>query len=82
MNEPDIMATKDKQQNSFTFKADVISDTANDISIDLQLTERVIIRGVGDALHVEHVGENPPLGNGARPVQVYAGGEVVNELPR
>lgn len=59
VNELDIMATKDMQQKGFTFKADVISDTASDISIDLQFTERAIIRRVGDELHVEHVGENP-----------------------
>lgn len=82
VNEPDIMATKDKQQNGFTFKADVISDTASDISIDLQLTERVIIRRVGDELHVEHVGENPPPESDARPVLLYAGGAVVSELPQ
>jgi hypothetical protein len=72
VNEPDIMATKDKQQNGFTFKADVISDTASDISIDLQLSERVIVKQVGDALHVEHVGESPLPGNDAWPLQLYA----------
>ena len=79
VNEPDIMATKDKQQNGFTFKADVISDTASDISIDLQLTERVIIRRVGDELHVEHIGENTLPENDARPLQLYAGGALVSE---
>jgi hypothetical protein len=79
VNEPDIMATKEKQQTGFTFKADVISDTASDISIDLQLSERVIIRRVGNELHVEHVGENPLPKNDARPVQLYAGGDLVSE---
>ncbi|NIE70331.1 phage tail protein [Pantoea sp. Acro-807] len=79
VNEPDIMATKDKQQNGFTFKADVISDTASDISIDLQLTERVIIQRVGDELHVEHVGENPLLENDVRPLQLYAHGQLISE---
>ncbi|AIX49306.1 tail fiber protein [Pantoea sp. PSNIH1] len=79
VNEPDVMATKDKQQNGFTFKADVISDTASDISIDLQLTERVIIRRVGDELHVNHVGENPLPENDARPLQLYAHGQLISE---
>lgn len=79
VNEPDIMATKDKQQNGFTFKADVISDTASDISIDLQLTERVIIRRVGDELHVDHVGDNPLPENDARPLQLYAHGQLISE---
>ena len=79
VNEPDIMATKEKQQTGFTFKADVISDTASDISIDLQLSERVIVKRVGDELHVNHVGENPLPENDARPVQLYAGGDLVSE---
>jgi len=79
VNEPDIMATKEKQQTGFTFKADVISDTASDISIDLQLSERVIVERVGDELHVNHVGENPLPENDARPVQLYAGGDLVSE---
>jgi len=79
VNEPDIMATKDRQQNGFTFKADVISDTASDISIDLQLSERVIVKQVGEALHVEHVGENPLPENDARPLQLYAHGALISE---
>lgn len=79
VNEPDIMATKEKQQDGFTFKADVISDTACDISIDLQLSERVIVRRVDGALHVEHVGENPLPDDDARPVQLYAHGALISE---
>jgi len=79
VNEPEIMAAKEKQQTSFTFKADVISDTASDISIDLQLSERVIVKRVGDELHVNHVGENPLPDNDARPVQLYSGGDLVSE---
>lgn len=79
VNEPDIMATKEKQQTGFTFKADVISDTASDISIDLQLSERVIVKRVGDELHVNHIGENPLPENDVRPVRLYAGGDRVSE---
>lgn len=60
VNEPDIMAMKDKQQNGFTFKADVIS-------------ERVIVKQVGDSLYVDHVGEN------ARPLQLYVHGALISE---
>ena len=79
LNEPDMMATKEKQQAGFTFKADVISDTTSDISIDLQLSERVIVKRVGDALHVEHLGENPPPDDDARPLQLFARGALVSE---
>ncbi|RRZ95821.1 phage tail protein [Erwinia sp. 198] len=79
-NQPDIMATEEKRRTGFTFKVDVLSDTLCDISIDLQLTERVIVKQEGDALHVTHAGENPPPDNVSRPTQLYAGGELVSGL--
>ena len=79
-NQPDIMATEEKRRTGFTFKADVISDTLCDISIDLQLTERVIVKQEGGALHVTHVGENPLPEIDARPLQLYVKGELVSEL--
>lgn len=78
-NQPDIMATEEKRRTGFTFKADVLSDTLCDISIDLQLTERVIVKQEGDALHVTHTGENPLPENDARPLQLYVKGELVSE---
>lgn len=79
-NEPDIMATEEKRRTGFTFEADVISDTASDISIELQLSERVIVKQADDGLHVTHVGENTLPENDARPVQLYVKGELVREL--
>ena len=79
VNQPDVMATKEKQQTGFTFKVDVISDTASDISIDIQLTERVIVKQEGDELHVNHVGENPLPENDTRPMQLYLRGELISE---
>jgi hypothetical protein len=78
-NEPDIMATEEKRRTGFTFQADVISDTTSDISIELQLSERVIVKQADDGLHVTHVGENPLPDNDARPVQLYVRGEMVSE---
>lgn len=78
-NEPDIMATEEKRRTGFTFQADVISDTASDISIELQLSERVIVERADDGLHVTHVDENSLPENDARPVQFYVHGELVSE---
>jgi len=78
-NEPDIMATEEKRRTGFTFTADVISDTTSDISIELQLSERVIVKQADGALHVTHVGENPLPDNDARPLQLYAGGKLISE---
>lgn len=79
-NQPDIMATEEKRRTGFTFKVDVLSDTHCDISIDLQLTERVIVKQEGGALHVTHAGESPLPDNVARPTQLYAGGELISGL--
>ncbi|MDU4942945.1 MAG: phage tail protein [Mixta calida] len=79
-NQPDIMATEEKRRTGFTFKADVLSDTLCDLSIDLQLTERVIVKQDGDALHVNHIGEPPLPDNVNRPLQLYVHGELVSEL--
>ncbi|YCI30121.1 phage tail protein [Erwinia sp. PK3-005] len=79
-NQPDIMATEEKRRTGFTFKVDVLSDTLCDISIDLQLTERVIVKQDGDALHVNHIGEPPLPDNVTRPLQLYVHGELVSEL--
>lgn len=78
-NEPDIIATEEKRRTGFTFQADVISDTASDISIELQMSERVIVKRADDGLHVTQVGENPLPENDARPVQLYVHGELVSE---
>ncbi|WP_313118527.1 phage tail protein [Pantoea septica] len=78
-NEPDIMATEEKRRTGFTFTADVISDTTSDISIELQLSERVIVKQVDGALHVTHVGENPLPYNDAQPLQLYADGRLISE---
>lgn len=78
-NQPDIMATEEKRRTGFTFNADVISDTVMDISINLQLTERVIVKDEGGALHVNHIGEPPLPVNNSRPTQLYVHGELVSE---
>ena len=75
-NEPDIMATEEKRRTGFTFQADVISDTASDISIEL------IVKQADDGPHVTHVGENPLPEDDARPVQLYVHGELVSELQK
>ncbi len=78
-NQPDIMATEEKRRTGFTFKADIISDTLCDISIDLQLTERVLVKQEGGALHVTHLNENPSPADDARPLRLFVKGELVSE---
>lgn len=78
-NQPDIMATEEKRRSGFTFKADRVSDTTTDISIVLQLTERVIVKEEGGQLHVNHVGEPPLPDNVPRPWRLYIKDRLVSE---
>lgn len=79
VNEPDIMMQDEKGKDGYSFEVDVISDSAVDISIDLQLTERVIVKEIDDALHVEHLPEPQYPADIPRPHQLYIHGTLVSE---
>jgi hypothetical protein len=78
-HQPDIMATPEKQQTGFTFKADMLNDDSFDISINLQLTERVIVKQNAGALSVDHLPEPPLPENIDRPQELYLHGELVSQ---
>ncbi|MCK8560934.1 phage tail protein [Yersinia ruckeri] len=78
-HQPDIMASEERRRTGFTYKVEVISDQLCDIRIDLQLTERVIVKQQEGALHVNHLPEPPPPGNASRPTSLYLHGELVSE---
>jgi hypothetical protein len=79
-NQPDMMTSAERRRTGFIFKTERLSDTLCHISIELQLTERVIVRQEGDALHVDHLGEPPLPENVDRPKQLYVNGVLVSEL--
>ncbi|EKN4095994.1 TPA: phage tail protein [Yersinia enterocolitica] len=76
-HQPDIMATEEKCRTGFIHKVDVISDVLSDIRIDLQLTERAIVKEVDGALHVNHALEPTWPGAATRPTAIYFNGEVI-----
>lgn len=76
-HQPDIMATEEKRRTGFIHKVDVISDVLSDIRIDLQLTERAIVKEIDGALHVNHALEPTWLGMSSRPTAIYFNGETV-----
>ena len=78
-HQPDIMATEEKRRTGFTHEVDIISDTLIDISIRLQLTERVIVKRVNGALHVDRVPEPPLPDDVDPPTQLYLRGELISE---
>lgn len=77
-HQPDIMATEEKRRTGYTFEADINNDGSFDISINLQLTERVIVKEHHGALHVDHLPEPPLPENVTRPMQLYVHGELVS----
>lgn len=76
-HQPDIMATEEKRRTGFIHKVDVISDVLSDIRIDLQLTERAIVKEIDGALHVNHALEPTWPGMSSRPTAIYFNGETV-----
>jgi hypothetical protein len=76
-HQPDIMATEEKRRSGFIHKVDVISDVLSDIRIDLQLTERVIVKELDGALHVNHALEPALPGALPRPTEIYFHGERI-----
>ncbi|CNI07577.1 phage tail protein [Yersinia thracica] len=76
-HQPDIMATEEKRRTGFIHKVDVMSDVLSDIRIDLQLTERAIVKEVDGALHVNHALEPTWPGAATRPTAIYFNGEVI-----
>ncbi|END9089943.1 phage tail protein [Yersinia enterocolitica] len=76
-HQPDIMATEEKRRTGFIHKVDVISDVLSDIRIDLQLTERAIVKEVDGALHVNHALEPTWPGAATRATAIYFNGETV-----
>lgn len=77
--QPDIMTTDEGQKKGFTFYADINNDSSFDISISLLLTERTLVRTVGDALHVENIPEPEPPEPVTRPMELYINGELVSK---
>ncbi|WP_413493156.1 phage tail protein [Morganella psychrotolerans] len=56
-HQPDILANPDKRANGIRFEADILNSQSANISIDLKLTERVIVSVQEGKYHVEAVPE-------------------------
>jgi hypothetical protein len=55
--QPEIFANPDNRRSGFTFDVNILNDTTADISIDLKLTERVVVTQQGDTSTVSAVPE-------------------------
>ncbi len=56
-HQPDILANPDRRANGIRFEADILNSQSANISIDLKLTERVIVSVQEGKYHVEAVPE-------------------------
>ncbi|MFW0767220.1 phage tail protein [Trabulsiella odontotermitis] len=56
-NQPDAINNPEKREKLFTFDVDILRNDLCDISINLQLTERVIVSASGNVSSVEAVPE-------------------------
>lgn len=56
-HQPDILANPDKRATGIRFEADILNSQSANISIDLKLTERVIVAMKEGKYHVEAVNE-------------------------
>ncbi|EOI6866744.1 phage tail protein [Yersinia enterocolitica] len=78
-HQPDIMANPDKRQEGFTFEVDYLDNKLRDISIDLKLTERTIVKEQDSVLSVTHLDEPVPPEYFVKSYKVNIDGETVAE---
>ncbi|CQD62845.1 P2 phage tail completion R family protein [Yersinia enterocolitica] len=78
-NQPDIMANPDKRPDGFTFEVDYLDNKMRDISIDLKLTERTIVKEKEGVFTVTHLDEPVPPEYFVKSYKVNVDGETVAE---
>lgn len=59
VNQPDALQNASERERLFTFEADILGNDRCDISMNLKLTERVIVKEVDGVMSVEAVPEPP-----------------------
>lgn len=78
-NQPDIMANPDKRPDGFTFEVDYLDNKLRDISIDLKLTERTIVKEQEGVFTVTHLDEPVPPEYLVKSYKVNVDGKTVAE---
>ncbi|CNC44803.1 P2 phage tail completion R family protein [Yersinia enterocolitica] len=78
-HQPDIMANPDKRPDGFTFEVDYLDNKLRDISIDLKLTERTIVKEQEGVFTVTHLDEPVPPEYFVKSYKVNVDGKTVAE---
>lgn len=61
VNQSDLMDNPDRRADGITFEADILDNAKVDLSLKLRLTERVVVKPIGDGqLEITHPDEPQP----------------------
>ncbi|MCG0455984.1 phage tail protein [Enterobacter cloacae complex sp. ECC445] len=78
-NQPDIFTLDEGRKNGYTFSAVLNDDDTTDISISVQVTERILVSQDQGALHATYSPEPPLPEPVTRPKALYINGELVSQ---
>lgn len=80
-NQPDLLMPGEKDQNGIQFEAEILNHETADISITLELSERVRVQIVDNQHVITHLDE-PPLDDltGPNPWELYVGNTLIGQL--
>ncbi|MFW7247666.1 phage tail protein [Enterobacter sp. BNK-34] len=78
-NQPDIFTLDDGRKNGYTFTLVLNDDDTMDITISVQLTERVLVTQEQGALDATYSPEPPLPEPVTRPKALYINGELVSQ---
>lgn len=77
-NQPDIFTLDEGHKNGYTFAIVLNDDDTTDISISVQVTERILVSQEQGALHATYSPEPPLPEPVTRPKELYINGELVS----
>lgn len=78
-NQPDIFTLDEGRKNGYTFAVVLNDDDTMDITISVQLTERILVSQEQGALHATYSPEPPLPEPVTRPKALYVNGELVSQ---
>lgn len=78
-NQPDIFTLDEGRENGYTFAIVLNDDDTMDITISVQLTERILVSQEQGALHATYSPEPPLPEPVTRPKALYVNGELVSQ---
>ncbi|BBJ61543.1 phage tail protein [Enterobacter asburiae] len=78
-NQPDIFTLDEGRKNGYTFAIVLNDDDTMNITISVQLTERILVSQEQGALHATYSPEPPLPEPVTRPKALYVNGELVSQ---